>query len=169
MKEKSKSPLFNASNGDNEDRAMKNQEVHNKHSNENKNASNGQILHSISVTSQNNSVNHNQISAASTNSFTRTIGSRQSSPTNDSNIAGAQLHSTQCVNSDKTNSVNISNVQHSGSVPNSITNDSSLISSAGSVAPENQQGPVTPATTQQINIDTSGLSSQVPSNYLFWI
>ena len=45
MKEKSNSPLFNANNEDNEDRAINNKEVNNKHSNENKNAPNGQILH----------------------------------------------------------------------------------------------------------------------------
>jgi len=161
MKEKSNSPLFNANNEDNEDRAINNKEVNNKHSNENKNAPNGQILHPINVTSQNNNVSHNQISAATNNTFNRTIGSRQSSPTNEVNNVGVQLHSSQGVNSDKISSVNISNVQTSGGVSNSGTNESSLISTAGSVPIENQQGSVTSASTQQINIDTSGFPGQV--------
>lgn len=165
MKEKSNSPLFNANNEDNEDRAINSQEVINKHSNENKNASNGQILHPINVTSQSNNVSHNQISAAANNNFNRTIGSRQSSPTNEVNNGGVQFHSTPGVNSDKISSVNISNVQNSGCVSNSVTNETSLISTAASMPPESQQGSATSASTQQINIDTSGFPGQVSSNH----
>ena len=162
MKEKSSSPLFNANNEDNEDRAINSQEVINKHSNENKNASNGQMLHPINVTSQSNNVSHNQISAAANNTFNRTIGSRQSSPTNE---AGVHLHSTQSVNSEKINNVNISNVQNSGGcVSNSVTNESSLNSTAGSIPSDIQQGSAASAQTQQINIDTSGFPGQVLAN-----
>ena len=118
------------------------------------------MLHPINVASKNNNVSHNQISAASNNTFNRTIGSRQSSPTDEVNNVGIQLHSTQGVN-DKINSVNnVSNVQNSA-VQNSVTKESSLISSSGPVPSENQHVSTLSVPTHQINIDTSGFPGQV--------
>ena len=133
--------------------------MNNKHSNENKNTSNGQILHSI-VVSNNSNVSHNQISAASA-TFNRAIGSRQSSPTDEVNNLGSaiQLHSSSGV-SEKINSVNLPNVQNSV-VQNSVTKEASLIPVTGPGASENQQGSASSAPTQQINIDTSGFPGQV--------
>ena len=161
INEKSNSPLFNTNNDDNEDRAINQEVMNNKHSNteNNKNTSNGQMLHSM-VASNNSNVSHNQISAASA-TFNRTIGSRQSSPTDEVNNLGntIQLHSSSGV-SEKINSVNLPTVQNSG-VQNSVTKEASLIPATGPGASESQQASVTSAPTQQINIDTSGFPGQV--------
>ena len=163
IKEKSNSPLFKTNIEDNnEERAINNQEMNHKHANDTKNATNGQILHPSSITSNTNNISHsNQISAAGSNNiqFNKTIGSRQSSPTDEVNNVGSafQLHTT---GSEKMNSVNISNVQNSV-VPNSVTKESPLIPSAGQGSSEKQQSSVPSAPTQQINIDTSGFNGQV--------
>ena len=162
MKEKSSSPLFNTNNDDNEDCAINNQDVNNKHNSDQKNGtSNGQILHSINVGASNSTNNaaHNQINTTANNSFNRAIGSRQSSPTDEVNNIGnsnslSQLHSTQAVN-ENVNSVNHAKVQTSV-VKNNITKENS---DSGSI--ENQPEAASSAPTQQINIDTSNFPVQV--------
>ena len=162
MKEKSSSPLFNTNNDDNEDCAINNQDVNNKHTSDQQNGtSNGQILHSINIGASNatNNAAHNQINTTANNSFNRAIGSRQSSPTDEVNNIGnpnslSQLHSTQAVN-EKVNSVNHAKVQTSV-VKNNITKENS---DSGSI--ENQPEAASSAPTQQINIDTSNFPVQV--------
>ena len=128
------------------------------------NGTNGQILHPINnVTSNktNNVSSQNQLSAASNNNtFNRTIGSRQSSPTDEVNNIGMHQLQKGGVNENKLNNVsNHSNVQNI-SVQNNVTKESSLISATGTnVVPDNQQVSSTSAPTQQINIDT-GISSR---------
>ena len=140
--------------------------------NDGKNGTNGQILHPINnVTSNktNNISSHNQLSAASNNNtFNRTIGSRQSSPTDEVNNIGVHQLQKGGVNDNKLNNIsNLSNVQNI-SVQNSVTKESSLISATGTnVVPDNQQVSSAAAPTQQINIDTGAFPGQVKLKYCY--
>lgn len=169
-KEKSSSPLFNSTTDDNEDRAINNPDGSTFSLNDGKNATNGQILRShnnMVTTKPTNGSSHNQLSAASNNNtFNRTIGSRQSSPTDDVNDIGVHQPQKPNVNENKLNSVsNLSNMQNIA-VQNNVTKESSLISVSGAGSSDNQQVPTGAAPTQQINIDTGAFPGQVNTNLI---
>ena len=164
-KEKSNSPLFNTTADDTEDRAINNPDGNALILSDGKNATNGQLLRPLNNMAANKTTNgssHNQLSAASNNNtFNRTIGSRQSSPTDDVNNIGMHQHQKVSVNENKLNSVsNLSNVQNIA-VQNNVPKESSLISVTGAGTSENQQVPSGSAPTQQINIDTGTFPGQV--------
>ena len=145
-----------------------NEGVKNKHSSNNdKNPpSNGQIpLHSIvSAAASTNNKPHEQNLAPSA-TFNRTIGSRQSSPTDDVTNAGSTIKQLAGV-SEKINSVNLSGVQGSVVQNNSALKEnasSALLSATGQGQSGNGQQPSisSVAPSQQINIDTGGFPGQV--------
>ena len=158
-KEKSSSPLFNPTSNDSEDgNAVL--------LNDGKNATNGQILrplNSVATNKTSNGSSHNQLSAASNNNnFNRTIGSRQSSPTDDVNDIGIHQIQKGSVNENKINAINnLSNVQNSISVKNNVTKEQGFIPASVTVVSENQQLASASSHTQQINIDTGAFPGQV--------
>ena len=142
--------------------------VKNKHSSNNdKNpSSNGQIpIHSmVSAAASTNNKPHDP-NLAPSGTFNRTIGSRQSSPTDDVTNGGSTMKQLTGV-SEKINSVNLSSVQGSVVQNNSALKEnasSALLSATGQGQSGNGQQPSisSVAPSQQINIDTSGFPGQV--------
>ena len=157
MTEKSNSPLFGTSNDDNiEDRAI-NEGVPNQHSNDTKNnATNGQLMHpNVGATAA--SI-HEQNNIPPVATFNRTIGSRQSSPTDE--VANNVLHAGGGGGGvEKLNSVAHSSVQNNAVQQINISKES--VSSSGLLPNAAGHSVSAPAPSQQINIDTSSFAGQV--------